>query len=111
MAVDKCLYPFDKLFDYLVPQNSEKDIEEGQAVMVPFGAGNKKRIGTVFKLKRVPLAQVSEAKLKPILGIGENCAVMSGEQLELAQWLKDNTFCTYYDAIRTILPPGSWKPL
>ena len=106
VAVDKCLYPFDKLFDYLVPQNSEKDIEEGQAVMVPFGAGNKKRIGTVFKLKRVPLAQVSEAKLKPILGIGENCAVMSGEQLELAQWLKDNTFCTYYDAIRTILPPG-----
>ncbi|MCM1488831.1 MAG: DEAD/DEAH box helicase family protein, partial [Firmicutes bacterium] len=106
VAVDKCLYPFDMLFDYLVPQSMEKDISVGQAVMVPFGAGNKKRIGTVFGLKRVGLSVPPKKKLKPILSIGENCAVMNGEQLELAQWLKDNTFCTYYDAIRTILPPG-----
>lgn len=104
VAVDKCLYPFDRLFDYYVPQDMENDIRVGQTVMVPFGAGNKKKVGTVFELKKVAFDQV--AKLKPVLSIGANSAVMNEEQLYLAKWLKENTFCTYYDAIRTILPPG-----
>lgn len=106
VAVDKCLYPFDRLFDYYVPQDMENDIMVGQTVMVPFGAGNKKKVGTVFELKKVAFEQVAALKLKPVLSIGANSAVMNEEQLYLAKWLKENTFCTYYDAIRTILPPG-----
>ncbi len=103
VAVDKCLYPFDSLYDYLIPQSLEEKIKVGQAVMVPFGRGNKKRVATVFELKKT---NVESAKLKPILSLSENGAVMSEEQLYLARWLKENTFCTYYDAIKTIVPAG-----
>ena len=32
--------------------------------------------------------------------------VFSDEMLFLIQWLKENTFCTYFDAVRTVIPAG-----
>lgn len=103
VAVDKCLYPFDKLYDYLVPPFLEERIKVGILVMVPFGSGNKKRIAMVYSVKK---KECDPLKLKPVSGIADNGVVMSSELLDLSVWLKENTFCTYFDAIRTILPPG-----
>lgn len=103
VAVDKCLYPFDKLYDYIVPNGFEGSVCVGQLVTVPFGKGNKKRVALVYGLER---KLCDPAKLKSITDISQNGIALSDEQLGLSVWLKENTFCTYFDAVRTILPPG-----
>ena len=103
VAVDKCLYPFDLLYDYLIPPSLENKVHSGQLVMVPFGKSNQKRIAMVYSVQQ---NESDPERLKPVYGIAKNGATMSRELLDLSVWLKENTFCTYFDAIRTILPPG-----
>lgn len=103
VAVDKCLYPFDFLYDYMVPPSLEGKLSAGQAVLIPFGKGNKRRVGMIYSLE---VKQCDPSKLKPVLAISGDDEAMNAEQLRLSVWLKENTFCTYFDAIRTILPPG-----
>ena len=103
VAVDKCLYPFDALYDYRIPPLLADKVQTGQLVMVPFGKGNHKRIAMVYSVQR---KECDPEKLKPVFSIAGDGVVMSRELLDLSVWLKENTFCTYFDAIRTILPPG-----
>ena len=103
VAVDKCLYPFDFLYDYMIPPSLAGKVHSGQLVMVPFGKGNKKRIAMIYSVEE---KDCDPAGLKPISGIANDGVTMSSELLDLSVWLKENTFCTYFDAIRTILPPG-----
>ncbi|MCM1054250.1 MAG: primosomal protein N' [Bacteroides sp.] len=103
VAVDKCLYPFDHIYDYTVPAFLEGRLRVGQSVLVPFGRGNKKRIAMIYALEE---KECDPERLKPIAGTSGNGVAMSAEQLGLTVWLKENTFCTYFDAIRVILPPG-----
>ena len=103
VAVDKCLYPFDTLYDYLIPPSLEDEVHPGQLVMVPFGKGNRKRIAMVYSVQK---KSCGHERLKPVFGTAGNGVTMSRELLDLSVWLKENTFCTYFDAIRTILPPG-----
>ena len=65
-------------FDRLFSYIAMQEIPAGCRVVVPFGKGNAKRVGIV----------------------------LSPEMLDLVFWLKEMTFCTYYDAVRTILPAG-----
>lgn len=102
VAVDKCLYAFDTLYDYIVPDGLNS-VERGKFVMVPFGGGNKKRIAMVYSVEE---KQCVPSKLKPIYSVPNDSVRISEELLNLSVWLKENTFCTYFDAIRTILPPG-----
>ena len=103
VAVDKCLYPFDVLYDYRIPASLADMVQAGQLVMVPFGKGNQKRIAMVYSVGE---KECDPEKLKPVSGIAGDGVIMSRELLDLSVWLKENTFCTYFDAIRTILPPG-----
>lgn len=103
VAVEKCLYPFDHIYDYTVPTFLADKLGIGQLVLVPFGKGNKKRIAMIYALEE---KSCDPEKLKPIAGTSGNGIAISKEQLKLTLWLKENTFCTYFDAIRTILPPG-----
>ncbi len=103
VAVDKCLYPFDFLYDYKAPQYLESEISLGQTVMVPFGKGNQSRVAMIYKIEK---KTDRGGKIKELISLPQNGIKMTAEQLELSQWLKENTFCTYFDAIKTILPPG-----
>ena len=62
-AVDKTLYSFDSLFDYIVPDYLLGKIEKGKRVLVPFGRGNKKRQALVTELLTV---NEPDPKLKKI---------------------------------------------
>ena len=48
----------------------------------------------------------TEAKLKEIYSAADDGIFLSAEMLEIAQWLRETTFCTYYDAVRSMLPAG-----
>lgn len=98
VAVSGTAYSFDRLFSYL----SIRQIPCGCRVVVPFGNGNAHRLGLVLSCKE---HIQSEIQLKNVLEIVDETPVLSGEMQKLVFWLRQTTFCTYYDAVRTVLPP------
>ena len=102
VAAENALYSFDKLFSYEIPAELSGKIRTGMRVVVPFGKGSKKRVGLAFEVGEPE----ENAHLKPISAVIDEEPVISEELLRLCGWLKENTFCTYFDAFRSILPAG-----
>ncbi len=100
-AVSGTAYSFDMLFSYGVPCFMENEISCGCRVLVPFGKGNKHRIGIVMRIY-----EGDTSGLKSVVSLADNEPVLSGELLELAFYLRDHTFCTYFDAVKAMLPPA-----
>lgn len=102
VAVHSAAYAFDKPFFYLIPPELYRQHLEGCRVIVPFGRGNQKRVGLVLSVSET--VEETIRGLKRIISIADQEPILNEEQLLLMYWLKENTFCTYYDAIRTLLP-------
>ena len=99
--VDKAVYSFDRAFDYLIPEELAHTLKRGCRVLVPFGNGNRKRQGMVYALSN----EIPEGvKLKPILHQLDEQPVFTQEMFAIAEFMVKNTFCTFYDAVKTILP-------
>ena len=101
VAVDQASYHFDKLYSYVVPEPLEP-LSRGCRVIVPFGGGNRKRLAVVMECD----AKAEVQKLKPVLEVVDKTPLLTDEMLDLAQWLKQRTFCTVYDGVRAMLPTG-----
>lgn len=101
IAVSGTAYSFDMLFSYSIPERLRERIRCGCRVLVGFGRSNSRRIGVVMRI-----SENSGKKLKPIISLVDDKPVISGELMELAFWLREQTFCTYFDAVRTMLPPA-----
>ena len=89
----------NKIFDYIVPKNIEKDIKVGARVFVPFG-GKKVEEGFVIGLK-----DKSEFANKEIIEIEDS--VLTKENIELAKLMAKRYFCNISECIRLMLPPGN----
>ena len=100
-AVSGTAYSFDMLFSYAVPERYCGKIACGSRVLVPFGRGNNRRIGIVMRL-----TEGSDTGLKPLVSLIDDAPVISEELRELAFFLREQTFCTYFDAVRIMLPPA-----
>ncbi|WP_295079372.1 primosomal protein N' [Ruminococcus sp.] len=100
-AVSGTAYSFDMLFSYSVPERLAAKIACGCRVLVPFGKGNTRRIGVVMKL-----TEGGDGRLKSLVSLVDEEPVISGELLKLAFYLRENTFCTYFDAVKCMLPPA-----
>ncbi len=103
IAVDKVQLYFDSLYSYLIPENIQKNIEIGSRVSVPFGKGDNCRQGLVFEISD---EQVDFNKLKNICAVLDPEPLVSVEMLELIKWMKNQFFCTYFEAAKPVLPPG-----
>ncbi len=102
VAVESAVFTFDKAFDYEIPAALETSAKKGCRVTVPFGNGNKKCIGFIFDI-----TDKSESKrTKKILEILDDEPMLNEEMLGLAEWIKDRTFCTLYEAAKAMLPTG-----
>lgn len=102
VAVENTAFHFDKPFSYALTVQQALTLSPGCRVLVPFGAGNKKRVGVVLALENVPQTQ----KLKRITAVLDEAPLLNFELLSLARFLRERTFCTYYEACRVMLPPG-----
>lgn len=103
VAVEKSALRFDKLFDYLVPEDLAERIKPGCRVLVPFGRSNQKMQALVFAL-----TDSSEygRNCKAVFSLLDEEPLIGEEGFQLIEFLKQNTFCTYYDAVRVLLPAG-----
>lgn len=102
IAVEAATYAIDKPYTYLVPE--EMTLSVGCRVLVPFGKGNRVSEGVVLEISdELPAGPVKSIRLnvdgEPIAGSSE---------IRLALWMRQRYFCTFYDAIRTILPAAVW---
>lgn len=102
VAVYNVAYSFDREFSYIIPEEMTEKAAAGVRVVVPFGRGGRKRAGLILEVKET----VPDRKLKSLVSVVDSEPVISGEMMKMIFWLKENTFCTYYDAVRTILPSG-----
>ena len=101
VAVSAANFAIDKPYSYRIPQ--EMTLERGQRVQVPFGRSNKRTEGVVLEV-----IQGEEENLKWVDLCLDAEPVLTDLQLRLAAFLRERYFCTFYDAIRAILPAGLW---
>ena len=104
VAVENTAYSFDKLFDYLIPEELAEKVKPGCRVLVSFGQGSKKRQGFVFSVSDYP--EDTKPKLKKIMEVLDETPLLSEEMINLASFIADRTFCTFFDAVKAILPSG-----
>ena len=102
VAVESAAFTFDKAFDNIIPEELEAAAQKGCRVTVPFGNGNKKRLGFIFDITDFTEGK----KLKKISEVLDEEPLLNDEMLELASWIKDRTFCTLYEAAKAMLPSG-----
>ena len=101
VAISKATYAMDKPYSYRVPENLP--LLPGQRVTVPFGNGNVRTEGIVLSL-----TPGENRELKEVEGVLEEEPLLTPYQLRLAAFLRERYFCTFYDAVRAMLPAGFW---
>jgi len=103
VAIDKATLNFDREFSYIVPAQFAQTIRVGANVLVPFGRGNTLRQGVVLSLEHTENIK----GLKAIADVKTEQWAVTPFALKLVEYIKETTFCTYYDAAKTVIPYGS----
>lgn len=104
VAVEQTVYRIDKPYDYLLPKSLLQDNLVGCRVLIPFGNGSATRQGLIIGL--TDKCDYPFEKLKTIIAVLDVTPIVNNEMLKLAEWMKKRTFCTYFDALRVLLPTG-----
>ena len=99
VAVEKAIYHFDHAFSYRIPEGM--DVRPGCRVAVPFGRGNAKRQGIVLRI-----GEDKADDLKSVSELLDSEPVLNDEMLRMCGFIKSHCFCTYYDAVKAMLPAG-----
>jgi len=107
VAVSNATFHFDKLYTYAVMPDQQDTVRLGSMVLVPFGRGSRARMGVVLACDAEP----ESAKLKSLFDVAPASACLTPELLRLVHFLKERTFCTYYEAVKAVIPYGAqYKP-
>lgn len=91
----------DRPFQYIIPQELSEAIYPGVRVHVPFGKGNRDKIGYVIDLSDE--ANYPVEKLKAIAAVDDKGITAEGNQIQIAYWLKRQYGSTMIAALKTVL--------
>ncbi len=101
IAVSAANFAIDKPYSYCF--SDEMHLQPGVRVIVPFGRGNRTTEGVVLTVE-----EGNTDGLKPVVQVMDEEPVLSQNMLRLASFLRERCFCTFFDAIRVMLPAGLW---
>jgi len=101
IAVSAATFAIDKPWSYRIPETMT--LAPGQRVMIPFGRSNRRCEGIVLSVE-----PGDEAGLKAVERCLDDAPILTQTQLRLAAFLRERYFCTFYDAVRAMLPAGLW---
>ena len=104
VAVSSADYGYDRRYKYTVPIDMDDKAAVGVRVLVPFGNGNRKRIGVIIRIDNASVEDLS--RFKPINSIIDDEPLLNSEMLDLVMWLRETTLCTYFEAFKTLIPIG-----
>ncbi|MBQ6799277.1 MAG: primosomal protein N' [Oscillospiraceae bacterium] len=99
VSVEAAVYAIDKPYTYLLP--ADLTVLPGMRVVVPFGRGNRRSEGIVLSVE-----EGEDPSLKFIESVLDHEPLLDAEMLRLAAFLRERFFCTFYDAVKAILPAG-----
>ncbi|WP_295339278.1 primosomal protein N' [uncultured Subdoligranulum sp.] len=106
VAVDNATIHFDKLYSYRIPDSLTGCVWPGSMVLVPFGRGDKPRMAVVLKVEQVD-AETAPKRLKTLHDAAPEQAKLTPDLLELVRFLKERTFCTWFEAVKAVIPYGA----
>ncbi len=101
IAVSSAVFAIDKPYSYAIARDMA--LVPGQRVMVPFGRGNRKAEGIVLSVE-----EGNEDGLKLVEKCLDDTPLLSPTMLRLAAFMRQRYFCTFYDAVKAMLPSGLW---
>lgn len=101
IAVSAATFAIDKPYSYAIPETML--LTPGQRVMVPFGRGNRRCEGVVLSVE-----EGDTRALKAVEQVLDAQSLLSPTMLRLAAFLRERYFCTFYEAVRVMLPAGLW---
>lgn len=95
-------YHADCEYTYFVPINMRNEVSEGAVVTVPFGNANRRKSAIVVSLcdEKTEMWQ----NIKPIISVMSGYLKLNSELLSLCAFMKEQTLCTFGEAVRCILP-------
>lgn len=102
VIVDISLQNLDRIFQYKIPDHLKGKVATGTSVVVPFGKGDRVVKGFVVGLCEEPDYDIE--KIKNIISVEENTAVIESKLLILAKYIRDNFGGTTNEALKTVLP-------
>jgi primosomal protein N' (replication factor Y) len=102
IVLDGATDAYDKRYTYLIPDTLKGIAKEGCRVTVPFGRANIKKQGMILAL----FENADVKNCKEICSVTDEKPVLNEEMLKLCEWMHEQNFCTYFDAINTMLPTG-----
>ena len=102
VAVQAATYAIDKAYDYLVPETLETKV--GCRVLVPFGRGNRLSEAVILSQRQ----EVPDKPLKAVRSLLDEEPILTEQELRLVLWMTRRYFCTFYDALHTVLPAAVW---
>ena len=105
VILDNTSRTFDKIYNYLVPEDMPLYLETGMRVLVPFGKADKQKVA--YFLNYVPYSEkMNDIKMKYIIDILDDEAVLSKNMFILAKQIRDEYFCTYGQVLNAMVPLG-----
>ncbi len=94
-------YSADRTYDYRIPPELMGRVREGSLVSVSFGSLRRTAVVT-------DIADSSEYdNLKPVTALADDVFSLSEELLGLCAFLCERTFCSFGEAVQTVLPSGA----
>ncbi len=105
VVVRAATYAIDKPYDYAIGQELEGKVVPGVRVRVSFGRGSRRTEGLVLDVRE---AEESSLALKEISSVIDDEPIADEKMIKLALWMREQYFCTFFDALKTILPSGVW---
>ncbi len=92
----------DKLYEYSLPDRLCASAQVGKLAVVPFGGGNVAKTAVIVSVSETS----SFEKTKPVLGIPDSNFYLKKDLLDICIFLRENCFCTFGEAVRTVMPTG-----
>ncbi len=101
IAVSSANFAIDKPYSYFVPETLR--VEPGVRVIVPFGRGNRQSEGVVLSVE-----EGIQPGLKAVEQVLDEAPLLSDTMLRLGAFIRSRYYCSFYDAVRAMLPAGLW---
>ena len=99
----------DRVYDYLVAPGfcdegrSDRLLEPGRRVEVPFGRNDRPAIGYCVQLET---RAVDPARLKQVARVVDTERLLTPAMLRLTRWMADYYLCPWGQVLETVLPAG-----
>lgn len=95
-------YRIDRRYVYFVPLELRNRIKKGSLCVVPFGNANKQKSAVA-----VDFSDTTEIpSVKPVSSIMDYPILIPEELVDLCVFMKERFFCSFGNAMKTVLPPG-----